>query len=157
MADNRQYTALEWVVKEIKETLGESQESLDRFSEDPNDITQLRFCQTLIHQVFGSLHMVGFHGASMIAEEMELLSQSILDNDVIDVKDAQSILKQSIKELPDYLDRVQKSKSDYPGIVLSLLNEMRAVRKASLVIRKIIARYKTPCSVGSGARIFCWP
>ena len=133
MADNRQYTALEWVVKEIKETLGESQESLDRFSEDPNDITQLRFCQTLIHQVFGSLHMVGFHGASMIAEEMELLSQSILDNDVIDVKDAQSILKQSIKELPDYLDRVQKSKSDYPGIVLSLLNEMRAVRKASLV------------------------
>jgi len=113
--------------------LGESQESLDRFSDDPNDITQLRFCQTLIHQVFGSLHMVGFYGASMIAEEMELLSQSILDNDVIDVNDALSILKQSIQALPDYLDRVQKSKSDYPGIILSLLNEMRAVRKASLV------------------------
>lgn len=133
MADNRQYTALEWVLKEIKETLGESQEALDRFAVDKNDITQLRFCQTLIHQVFGSLHMVGFHGASMIAEEMELLSQSMLDNDVIDEAAAQTILKQAIKELPDYLDRVQKSKSDYPGIILSLLNEMRAVRNASLI------------------------
>lgn len=133
MADNRQYTALEWVVKEIKETLGESQEALDRFAADSNDITQLRFCQTLIHQVYGSLHMVGFHGASMIAEEMELLSQSILDNDILDVDSAQMILKQAIKELPDYLDRVQKTKSDYPGIILSLLNEMRAVRNASLV------------------------
>ena len=73
MADNRQYTALEWIVKEVNETLQESQRVLENYANDPQDVTQLRFCQTLIHQVYGSLRMVGFHGAAMLAEEIEEL------------------------------------------------------------------------------------
>lgn len=133
MADNRQYTALEWVIKEINETLQESQRVLEFYANDVNDVTQLRFCQTLIHQVYGSLHMVGFHGAAMLAEEMEALAQALLNNTINDKNDALEVLMRAILQLPDYLERVQLTKRDYPAVVLSLLNDIRAVRGASLL------------------------
>ncbi len=133
MADNRQYTALEWVVKEIKETLQESQRVLEHYASDPQDVTQLRFCQTLIHQVYGSLRMVGFHGAAMLAEEMETLAHSLLDRTVRDHSEAMEVLMRAILQLPDYLERVQQTKRDYPAVVLSLLNDIRSVRGASLL------------------------
>lgn len=133
MADNRQYTALEWVVKEIKETLQESRRVLESYVRDPQDITQLRFCQTLIHQVYGSLRMVGFHGAAMLAEEMESLVQASLGKQVVNKDDALEVLMRSILQLPDYLEQVQHTKKDYPAVVIALLNDIRAVRGASLL------------------------
>jgi len=133
MADNRQYTALEWVVKEIKETLSEAQRVLESYSIDSQDVTQLRFCQTLIHQVYGSLQMVGFHGAAMLAEEMESLSKALFENSVREKDEALEVLMRAILQLPDYLERVQETKRDYPAIVLSLLNDIRSVRGESLL------------------------
>lgn len=133
MADNRQYTALEWVVKEINETLQESQRVLESYARDPHDITQLRFCQTLIHQVYGSLRMVGFHGAAMLAEEIEELSQALLDKKVGKPREAMEVLMGAILQLPSYLEKIQRTKRDYPAIVLSLLNDIRSVRGVNLL------------------------
>jgi chemosensory pili system protein ChpA (sensor histidine kinase/response regulator) len=133
MADNRQYTALEWVVREIRETLQESQRVLESYASDPQDLTQLRFCQTLIHQVYGSLCMVGFHGAAMLAEEMEALTQAMLSNEVRVQPESLEVLMRGIIQLPDYLEQVQQTRRDYPAIVLSLLNDIRSVRGASLL------------------------
>jgi chemosensory pili system protein ChpA (sensor histidine kinase/response regulator) len=133
MADNRQYTALEWVVKEINETLQESQRVLENYASDPQDITQLRFCQTLIHQVYGSLRMVGFHGAAMLAEEIEELSQALLDNKISKPNEGLEVLMRAILQLPHYLEKIQHTKRDYPAIVLSLLNDIRSVRGVNLL------------------------
>lgn len=133
MADNRQYTALEWVVKEIKVTLQEVQQVLERYVSNPEDITQLRFCQTLLHQVYGSLHMVGFHGAALVAEEMETLTQSLLNQSVENRKEAIDVLVDSVLQLPNYLEQVQEVKQDYPALIVSLLNDLRSVRGAGLV------------------------
>ncbi len=133
MADNRQYTALEWVVKEINETLQESQRVLESYANDPQDVTQLRFCQTLIHQVYGSLRMVGFHGAAMLAEEVEELSQALLDKKIAKPREGMEVLMRAILQLPDYLEKIQRTKRDYPAIVLSLLNDIRSVRGVNLL------------------------
>lgn len=133
MADNRQYTALEWVVKEINETLQESQRVLESYASDPQDVTQLRFCQTLIHQVYGSLRMVGFHGAAMLAEEIEELSQALLDNKIAKPNEGLEVLMRAILQLPHYLEKIQRTKRDYPAIVLSLLNDIRSVRGVNLL------------------------
>jgi chemosensory pili system protein ChpA (sensor histidine kinase/response regulator) len=133
MADNRQYTALEWVVKEINETLQESQRVLESYASDPQDVTQLRFCQTLIHQVYGSLRMVGFHGAAMLAEEIEELSQALLDNKITKPNEGLEVLMRAILQLPHYLEKIQGTKRDYPAIVLSLLNDIRSVRGVNLL------------------------
>jgi chemosensory pili system protein ChpA (sensor histidine kinase/response regulator) len=133
MADNRQYTALEWVVKEINETLQESQRVLESYASDPQDVTQLRFCQTLIHQVYGSLKMVGFHGAAMLAEEIEELSQALLENKISKPNEGLEVLMRAILQLPHYLEKIQQTKRDYPAIVLSLLNDIRSVRGVNLL------------------------
>ncbi|WP_075186246.1 Hpt domain-containing protein [Teredinibacter haidensis] len=131
MGDKRNFAALDWVVGEISETLKDAHQALEAFVEDPRDSTRIRFCLTHIHQVHGSLQMVEFHGASLLAEEMEQLAQALMDNQVTSVPEAQEVLMRSLLQLPIYLDRIRGQKEDNPGLVLPLLNDLRAVRNQS--------------------------
>ena len=138
MVGKRQYTALEWIIREIKVSLQEAQRALETYSGNFHDTSPLRSCRTLMHRVSGSLRMVGFHGAAMLAEETEALAQALLDGKLRDSQipghqEALDVLLSGIVQLPDYLERVRLSRQDYPALVLSLLNDMRSVRGASLL------------------------
>ncbi len=129
MGDQRNYAALDWVLGEIEETLNDARQALEAYVENPKDTTQLRFCVTHIHQVRGSLQIVEFHGASLLAEEMEALAQGIMDQSVSNVSDAQEVLMRSLLQLPIYLDHVKVYRDDTARSILPLLNDIRAVRK----------------------------
>ena len=131
MGDTRNYAALEWVIGEIGDTLKEARQALEAYVEDPKDSTRIRFCLTHIHQVHGTLQMVEFHGASLLAEEMEQLSQALLDDAVSSAAEAHEVLMRSLLQLPIYLDHVKAHRDDHPGVILPLLNDLRAVRKQS--------------------------
>ena len=131
MGDKRNYAALDWVIGEIGETLKEARQSLEAYVEDPRDTARIRFCLTHIHQVHGSLQMVEFHGASLFAEEMEALAEAIMNGQVTNDKEAHEALMRSLLQLPMYLDQVKTHHEDHAGIVLPLLNDLRAVRKQS--------------------------
>src|SRR5690606_17831010 len=85
------------------------------------------------HQVYGTLQMVEFYGAALLAEEMEKLAQALLDGKVSQLADAQETLMRAILQLPPYLDRVQASRRDLPLVLLPLLNDLRASRGESLL------------------------
>ena len=129
MGDQRNYAALDWVLGEIEETLNDAREALEAYVENSKDVTQLRFCVTHIHQVRGSLQIVEFHGASLLAEEMENLAQAIMDQKVLSASDALEILMRSLLQLPIYLDHVKVYRDDSARSILSLLNDIRAVKK----------------------------
>ncbi len=129
MGEKRNYAALQWVVGEIDETLQEARQALEAFVDDPRDVSRLRFCLTHVHQVHGSLQMVQFHGAALIAEEMELLVQAMLQDAVTSLAEAQEVFMRALLQLPIYLDHVQNFQDDHPGVALPLLNDIRAVRK----------------------------
>jgi len=131
MGDKRNFAALDWVIGEISETLDDARQALEAFVEDPKDSTRIRFCLTHIHQVHGSLQMVEFHGASLLAEEMEHLAQSLMDHKVTSEPEAQEVLMRALLQLPIYLDHVKTQKEDHPSLVLPLLNDLRAVRNQS--------------------------
>jgi chemosensory pili system protein ChpA (sensor histidine kinase/response regulator) len=131
MGDKRNYAALDWVIGEIGETLKDARQSLEAYVEDPRDTARIRFCLTHIHQVHGSLQMVEFHGASLFAEEMEALAEALMHGRVTNEKEAQEALMRSLLQLPLYLDQVKTYHDDHPGVVLPLLNDLRAVRKQS--------------------------
>ncbi|MFT5082628.1 MAG: chemosensory pili system protein ChpA (sensor histidine kinase/response regulator) [Lentisphaeria bacterium] len=131
MGDKRNFAALEWVIGEISDTLREARYSLEAYVEDPKDTTRLRFCLTHIHQVQGSLLMVEFHGAALLAEEMEQTAQAILNNAVSNMPEAHEVLMRALLQLPIFLDHVKTTKDDNPAVILPLLNDMRAVRKES--------------------------
>ncbi len=133
MADNRNFAALEWVIHEIEETLKQARQSLEAYVEDPKDTVRIRFCLTHIHQVRGSLQMVEFHGAAMLAEEMEQLTQALIDDRVTNAGEAQEVLMRSLLQFPLYLEQVKSTQKDNPLIVLPLLNDLRAVRGESLL------------------------
>jgi len=133
MTDRHDYLALDWVRGEIQETLNQAQQALEAFVDNPDDSTRMRFCQTYLHQVYGTLQMVEFYGAALLAEEMEKLAHALLDGKVSQLADAQETLMRAILQLPPYLDRVQSSRRDLPLVLLPLLNDLRASRGESLL------------------------
>ena len=133
MGDRHDYVALEWVKGEIAETLKQARQALEAFVENPQDSTRMRFCMTYVHQVHGTLQMVEFYGAALLAEEMEQLSRALLDERVASQAEALEVLMQSILQMPVYLDRIQSARRDLPMVVLPLLNDLRAARGEKLL------------------------
>ena len=133
MGDRHDYVALEWVKGEIAETLKQARQALEEFVENPEDSTRLRFCLTYVHQVHGTLQMVEFFGAALLAEEMEQLAQALLEGRVKNLAESLEVMMQAILQLPLYLDRIQTARRDLPMVVLPLLNDLRAARGEKLL------------------------
>ena len=102
MTERRDYVGLDWVAGEIAESLQAAQDALQAFIDEPNDSTRLHFCLAHIHQVQGSLQMVEFFGVALLAEEMELLVNAVLDGEIAysHLADSLLALKRSLGEMP---------------------------------------------------------
>ncbi len=133
MAESRNFAALDWVIGEIEETLNLARQSLEAFVENPQDSTRIRFCLTHIHQVHGSLQMIEFFGAALLAEEMEAVSQAMMNGTVQKERDAQEVLMRAILQLPIYLEQTKNRRRDDPASLLPLLNDLRVARGAELL------------------------
>jgi len=153
MADNRNFAALDWLIHEISETLKEARQALESYVENPKDAARIRFCLTHIHQVHGSLQMVEFYGAAMLAGEMEQLTQAMIADTVANSSEAQEVLMRAILQFPLYLDQVKVTRKDNPLVVLPLLNDLRAVRGESLLTdTKLFVPNLSPAKKISGVR-----
>lgn len=133
MGDRHDYVALDWVKGEIEEVLKQAQYELEAYVEAPGDTARLKFCLTYLHQVRGTLQMVEFYGAAMLAEEMEAVVQSMLDDTVSHAGEASEVLMQAILQLPNYLDHIKLGRRDLPVVLLPVLNDLRGARGESLL------------------------
>ncbi|MHB8453468.1 MAG: hybrid sensor histidine kinase/response regulator [Acidiferrobacterales bacterium] len=124
---------LGWVKTEIDETLKQARLALETFAENTSDNTSLRFCNTYLHQVVGTLQMVELDGAAMLARENEALAQAILDGKATSGTTAFETLVRGILSLPDYLARIQHDQPDVPLRLLPIINELRAARSAASI------------------------
>ena len=127
------YIALEWVKGEIEETLQQAQQALEAYVENTQDRTRLKFCLSYLHQVQGTLQMVEFYGAALLAEEMEVLAKVLAEGDVANEMDVLEVLMQAILQLPSYLEHIKVGRRDLPVVLLPILNELRAARGESLM------------------------
>ena len=127
------YIALEWVKGEIEETLQQAQQALEAYVENTQDRTRLNFCLSYLHQVHGTLQMVEFYGAALLAEEMEALAKVLAEGDVANESDVLEVLMQAILQLPSYLEHIKAGRRDLPVVLLPILNELRAARGESLM------------------------
>ncbi|MBY6034532.1 Hpt domain-containing protein [Marinobacter daepoensis] len=133
MGNHHDSIALDWVRGEIQDTLTQGQHALEAYVENRDDIARLRFCLNYLHQVHGTLQMVELYGAALLTEEMEKLTQAILNDTVTNVDDALNVLMQAILQLPQYLEHIGSSSDDFPMVLLPLLNDLRAARGESLL------------------------
>ena len=124
---------LSWVKSEIDETLKQARAALEAYVEEPDDESRLQFCFNYLHQVRGTLQMVELYGATMAAEEMEILTQALLDNQINNRDDAFEVLMRGILQLPDYLEHLLAGHKDIPVVLMPLLNDLRAARGDALL------------------------
>lgn len=133
MGNHHDSIALDWVRGEIQNTLTQGQHALEAYVENRDDKARLRFCLNQLHQVHGTLQMVELYGAALLSEEMEELTQALLDDNVAREDEAVSVLMQAILELPQYLEHLVSSQDDFPMVLLPLLNDLRAARGETLL------------------------
>ncbi|MGY2186207.1 Hpt domain-containing protein [Pseudomonas sp. SDO5591_S426] len=133
MGDRHDYVALEWVKGEIAETLKQAHHAIETQLDDPQATHALSECLACIHQVHGSLQMVEFYGAALLAEEMEQLVSALQQGRVSHRDEALHLMLQALGQLPIYLDRVQSARRDLPLVVLPLINDLRSARGESLL------------------------
>ena len=140
MVERRDYVALDWVAGEIGETLKQAAQALEAYVANRDDATKLRFCLTHIHQVHGTLQMVEFFGAALLAEEMEKLAEALSNSQIHEshIDDALTVLKTALAQLPLYLERVKESRHGLPATLLPVLNDLRAVRGESLLSETVL-------------------
>jgi len=133
MGNHHDSIALDWVRGEIQDTLTQGQHALEAYVENRDDTARLRFCLNYLHQVHGTLQMVELYGAALLTEEMEKLTQALLNDTVANTNEAVEVLMQSILQLPQYLEHLASSQDDFPMVLLPLLNDLRAARGESLL------------------------
>ena len=140
MSERQDFIALDWVAGEIEETLKQAAQALEAYIANRDDSTKLRFCLTHIHQVHGTLQMVEFFGAALLAEEMEGLAHALTQGTIhgSHIDDALSVLRNAIAKLPLYLKKVKASRHGLPATLLPVLNDLRAVRGESLLSETVL-------------------
>ena len=126
MTDNYDQLALSWVRKEINNTLEQARQGLETFADDNHDQTQIQFCINCLHQVQGTLQMLGFEGAARLASEMESLAEKMAGDTSRLNESSFEVLMRSMMQMPGYLERVESGQKDIPVILLPLINELRA-------------------------------
>jgi len=136
--DTVEYNSLRWVKKELDLILQEAQASLSAYIEDTDETDRLRESVDHLHMVQGTLQMVELYGAAQLAEEMEKVSEALLNGKISKVEDAYDVLMRSMLQLPDYLESLQSGRKDVPMVLLPLLNDLRASRSASLLSENVL-------------------
>jgi len=136
--DTVEYNSLRWVKKELDLILQEAQASLSAYIEDTEEADRLRESVEHLHMVQGTLQMVELYGAAQLAEEMEKVSEALLNGKIEKVDDAYDVLMRSMLQLPDYLESLQSGRKDVPMVLLPLLNDLRASRNASLLSENVL-------------------
>jgi chemosensory pili system protein ChpA (sensor histidine kinase/response regulator) len=131
----QQASSLNWVKEEIHKSLNEARADLEAYVEDTGQKDKLERCAELIQQVRGTLQMVQLHGAVVLNEEMEQLTQAILKEDdaIPDLEVAYEALMRAIIQLPDYLERIQAGQRDAAVVLLPLINDLRTARGQNAV------------------------
>ena len=132
------FTGLEWLVGEIESSLQSAFNELEAFTQNNSDETKIRFCLGHLHQIAGSFKILQCEGCTLLIEEMEALTQSILDKKISNINEACEILVQAIIKLPIYLRQILSSREDHPEALIILLNDLRAAQGRALVSEGVL-------------------
>ncbi len=123
------------VARELNNELNDARASLELFGEQQDQVELLSKCRNHLRQVRGALRLVEVFGAALLVEEMEQLSQYLIDHiaEQRHLTEGLDALMRAMVQLPTYLERVMGGGRDMALILLPLLNDLRAVRGQALL------------------------
>ncbi len=137
-SDTVEYNSLNWVKKELDLVLDDAQKAFNIYIEDTSETDKLQECIDQIHLIHGTLLMVELYGAAMLAEEIEEVLKSILNDEVSGNEEIYQLVMGAMLRLPDYLDGLVSGNKDIPIVLLPVLNDLRATRNESLLSENLL-------------------
>ncbi len=132
-----EFNSLAWVKHEIDHSLDLARTEINNYAESPDKTHHLDRALSLLRDVEGTLGVAELEGAAMLAEESLEVVKALADKTVTNTEEACKQLIRALIQLPDYLDFVQTGQDDTPLVLVSVLNDLRAVRKGDFVSDKI--------------------
>lgn len=105
---------LTWVKNEIDQALERAKQSLAQFSPESEDLTQLKFCQTHIHQVTGAIQMVGLDGVTLFSEAIEKLLAAIEKKEIKASTELLDLINRACNSLSRYLEDLMNGDTNVP-------------------------------------------
>ncbi len=132
MDSSQNIQGLEWLVSEVEASLAEASGALANFLDSDQEHSHLTFCLAHIHQVTGSLKIAECYGGVLLTEEMEAVLGALRAGNVPGNSETVDVLSRAIFEVPRYLRGCVASRLDQPAVLLTLVNDLRALRNEPL-------------------------
>ncbi len=127
------FNALAWVKHEIDHSLDQARNAINAYAASPGQTQHLSRALSLLRDVQGTLDVAELEGAAMLANESVEVVKALEEKTVSNVEEACKHVIRALIQLPDYLDYVQSGQEDTPLVLVSVVNDLRAVRKAEFV------------------------
>lgn len=142
MTQQRDYLALEWLLDEIEASLQLCIPAIDRYLASDGEVEGELFREptAALHQVVGSLQMVEFSGAALLAREMEQAVAAVADGG-LNSQAATAVLsavRQLAVTLPAHLRQRLQTRCELPASLMWLINDLRAARGQVLLSSTVL-------------------
>lgn len=128
---------LGWVLGETEQMLEQVRRLFADYSGDSDEV-KLSEAIELSRSVLGILDILEAEGAYMLNRELVLLMDAMQQGKVENPADASSICADALLQLSEYLKHLHDGYADLPVIILPMLNNLRAARKADLLSEHLV-------------------
>ncbi|MGB0847607.1 MAG: hypothetical protein ACPGSM_12825 [Thiolinea sp.] len=128
---------LGWVLEETEHTLEKTRQAFADYS-DGDEVSFLESALEQSRETLGILDLLEAEGAYMLNREVVLLMDAIRQDKVDSKEDAAKICADGLLQLSEYLKHLHDGYADLPVIVLPMLNNLRAARKAELLSEHLV-------------------
>ena len=142
METHQTLQGLDWLCGEVEASLALACDALEQFllvqTTRADGASHLQLCLDYIHQVEGALKIAGSEGGALLAAEMTAVVGAINTNTLANVGEASEVLVQAINSLPGYLRHLVAGGVDRPTSLITMLNDLRAVRGERLFTESVV-------------------
>lgn len=135
--------SLRIVREELDHTLQRASGEFEAFLVDPGNRQALNQCRQDIAQVGGTLRLLEFPGAALLADEMAR-SAAVLEELGDPGESHLAALSNAFVVLPRYLEFIAHQQSALPILILPWVNELRAARREAFVPEYHFEQWQAP-------------
>ena len=126
------YDALEEYLRDAQRADGAADTASQHCADSP-----LQQCLDYFHQVQGSLKIAQCEGGAILVAEMEAVVNALSTNSLGNPGEACEVLVQGINSVPGYLKQLVAGGSAHPTSLVTMLNDLRAVRGEHLFTESV--------------------
>ncbi len=129
-----------WIRQEIEQQLKKVEGSLNQYAENTTapDVDALEQCRDTLFNIKNTMKMTGVQGGEHLALEMHALVADLITENTLDPKSSITVLQKGVIQIIEYLQHLEDGYADLPIVVLPLLNELRAARRAELLSEMLV-------------------